>query len=99
MTANDLRQQLITTLTASTNLPRRFWDEMITRIVAHSPTPNEPSNWSVVTRCGHRKAPTIRQPMNEAIIALRNEHPFVEPNGSHAKRAAAYKLAVRPAQR
>lgn len=80
MRANDMRQELISALVASTSKSRAFWDGIITRIVVDQPDPNRLSNWSVKTRCGHRNAPAISRPMNEAIQTLRRDFPFVEPD-------------------
>jgi hypothetical protein len=80
MRANDMRQELISKLVASTGISRAFWDGIITRIVVDQPDPNNLWNWSVKTRCGHRNAPAIRRPMNEAIQTLRRDFPFVEPD-------------------
>ena len=36
------------------------------------------------TTCGHRKAPSIRRPMNDAITKLLEEWPYVDPCGSRS---------------
>ena len=82
MTADDLRQELIATWAASTGTERARWETIITRIIVDLPNADKLSNWSVETRCGHRKAPFIRHSMNNAIKKLRQAWPYVDPSQS-----------------
>lgn len=82
MTANDLRQELIMMLVVSTGTSRAFWEKLITRIIIDPPNLGKLPNWSVRTTCGHRRAPSIRRPMNDAITELREKWPYVDPFGS-----------------
>jgi hypothetical protein len=99
VTADDLRQELITMLVISTGTSRAFWDKLITQIVIDPPSLRKRPNWSVKTTCGHRMAPSIRQPMNAAIAKLRAEWPYIDPvetRAAYSCRLAAHRKQFSP---
>ena len=93
MTPDDMREELIAALAASTGTLRAPWDEIITRIAVDPPNLGKLPNWSVKTTCGYRMAPSIRQPMNAAIAKLRAEWPYIDPvetRAAYSRRPAAH---------